>query len=204
MGFYRDRVLPHLIHAAMRQEHLAAYRRRVAAAADGVVLEIGVGSGLNLPFYPSGVTRIVGIDPSAKLLAMAREAASSSRVPVDLVDGSVEVIPLGDGTVDTVVTTWTLCSMADVERGLSEVRRVLKPHGALLFVEHGLAPDARVRRWQDRLTPVWKRIGGGCHLNRAVPTLVEDAGFRIERIESGYADGPRPMAFMYEGRARPA
>lgn len=202
MGFYRDRVLPRLIHAAMRQDHLVAYRRRVLASAEGHVLEIGVGSGLNLPYYPTGVTRIVGLDPSPKLLSMARDARSGLTTDVELAEGAVEAIPADDSCIDTVVTTWTLCSVADVTRGLAEIRRVLKPGGALLFVEHGLAPDAGVRRWQHRLTPIWKRIGGGCHLNRAVPALIESAGFRTERLESGYAEGPRPMAFMYEGMAR--
>jgi len=204
MSFYADRVLPCLIHAAMRQRNLTAYRRRVIPAAEGRVLEIGVGSGLNLPLYTGRAEHVIGLDPSPKLLRMARVAAERTMPPVALMEGSAEAIPLDDRSVDTVVTTWTLCTIPDAGRALEEMRRVLKPHGRLLFVEHGRSPDAGVRRWQDRLTPVWKRIGGGCHLNRGIADLVGSAGFRIERLETGYMKGPKPMTFMYEGCARPS
>lgn len=203
MGLYQDRILPYLIHLAMRQRNLAAYRRRVIPAAAGRVLEIGIGSGLNLPFYGARVERVIGLDPSAKLLSMARNAAGKISLPVETIENSAETIPLYNRSVDTVVTTWMLCSIPDAHRALAEMRRVLKPGGRLLFVEHGLAPEAGVRRWQDRLTPVWRRIGGGCHLNRAIGDLIEGAGFRIERLETGYMRGPKPMTFMYEGAARP-
>lgn len=202
MGFYHDRVLPLLIHLAMRQDRLAAYRRRVVPAAEGRVLEVGVGSGLNLPFYGGGVARVIGLDPSARLLGWARESGAAP--PVDLVEGSAERIPLATGSVDTIVTTWTLCSIPDARAALGEMRRVLKPAGRLLFVEHGLAPDPRVRRWQDALTPAWKHLAGGCHLNRPIAELIAGSGFRIERLETGYMPGPKPMTFMYEGAARPA
>lgn len=202
MGFYHDRVLPLLIHLAMRQDRLAAYRRRVVPAAEGRVLEVGVGSGLNLPFYGGGVARVIGLDPSARLLGWARESGAAP--PVDLVEGSAERIPLATSSVDTIVTTWTLCSIPDARAALGEMRRVLKPAGRLLFVEHGLAPDPRVRRWQDALTPAWKHLAGGCHLNRPIAELIAGSGFRIERLETGYMPGPKPMTFMYEGAARPA
>jgi ubiquinone/menaquinone biosynthesis C-methylase UbiE len=202
MGFYRDQILPVLIHLSMRQQNLAAYRNRVVPAAEGRVLEIGIGSGLNLPFYSQKAEQVIGLDPSPKLLSMARGAGRASG-PVEFVEGSAEAIPLEDNSVDTVVTTWTLCSIPDAPRSLREMRRVLKPGGRLLFVEHGRAPEPNVRWWQDRLTPVWKRIGGGCHLNRAIGTLIEDAGLQIERLETGYMPGPRPLTFMYEGSARP-
>jgi ubiquinone/menaquinone biosynthesis C-methylase UbiE len=134
---------------------------------------------------------------------MAREAADSG-VPVRFLEASAETIPLDDGTIDTVVTTWTLCSIPQAASALGEMRRVLRPGGRLLFAEHGLAPSASVRWWQDRLTPAWQRISGGCHLNRPISSLIEGAGFRIERIETGYIPGPKPMTFMYEGSARPA
>lgn len=121
-----------------------------------------------------------------------------------LLEASGEAIQVDDQSIDTVVTTWTLCTIPDVRAALAEMRRVLQPSGRLLFVEHGLAPEAKVRRWQDRLTPVWKRIGGGCHLNRPIRELIAGAGFRIEQIETGYMQGPKPMTFMYEGTARPA
>jgi len=203
MGFYRDRILPYLIHLSMRQRNLAAYRQRVIPTAEGRVLEIGIASGLNLPFYAANVERVIGIDPSPKLLAMASKAASHFPVPLELIEGSAETIPLYNRSIDTVVTTWTMCSIPDVERALKEMSRVLKPNGRLLVIEHGRAPEANVRRWQDRLTPVWRRLSGGCHLNRPVGQLTENAGFRIERLETGYMPGPKPLTFMYEGSARP-
>lgn len=204
MSFYRDRVLPHLVHRSMRQEVLVPYRRRAAQAAAGRVLEVGVGSGLNLPLYGEGVTHVIGLDPSPRLLAMAREAAGGRSRPIELLEGSAEAIPLDDRTVDTVVTTWTLCTIPAVGPALAEMRRVLKPDGRLVFVEHGLSPAPKVRWWQDVLTPAWKRIGGGCHLNRPIRQILEVSGFRIERIETGYLEGPKPMTFTYEGCARPA
>jgi ubiquinone/menaquinone biosynthesis C-methylase UbiE len=203
MGLYQDHVLPLLIHLSMRQRNLAAYRARVVPAAQGRVLEIGIGSGLNLPYYGTAVEQVIGLDPSPKLLAMAREAARRTSIPLELIENSAEAMPLYNRSVDTVVTTWTMCSIPDVQRALGEMRRILKPGGRLLFVEHGRSSDVRVRRWQDRLTPVWRRIGGGCHLNRAVSELIENGGFRIERLETGYMRGPKPMTFMYEGSARP-
>lgn len=203
MGLYQDHVLPFLINLSMRQRNLAAYRARVIPAAEGRVLEIGIGSGLNLPYYATSVEHVTGLDPSPKLLAMAREAARSTSLPLELIEHGAEEIPMQDGSIDTVVTTWTLCSIPEAQRALGEMRRVLKPAGRLLFVEHGRSPDSGVRRWQDRLTPVWRRIGGGCHLNRAISELIEHAGFRVERLETGYMPGPKPMTYMYEGSARP-
>lgn len=203
MAFYRERIVPCLTHLAMRQRTLALYRGRVIAAAEGRVLEIGIGSGLNLPLYGSGVGRVVGIDPSAGLLRRARAAAGLAACPVELIEGSAEAIPLDDRSFDTVVTSWTLCSIPDVGRALGEMRRVLRRGGRLVFVEHGQSPDPGVRRWQDRLTPLWKRMSGGCHLNRDIDGLIESAGFRIERLDTGYMKGPKAMAFMYEGVARP-
>lgn len=201
MGLYRDLVLPCLIDKAMRMEALAGYRRRVAAAASGRVLEIGVGSGLNLALYGERVTSVVGLDTSPRLLAMARAAARDARCAIALIEASAEAIPLDDRSVDTAVTTWTLCSVPDAGRALAEIRRVMRPGGQVLFAEHGRAPDARVQRWQDRLTPLWRRAAGGCHLNRPVPLLLESAGFVVEACESGYIPGPRPWTFMSTGRA---
>lgn len=203
VSFYQDRVLPHLINMAMRSANLVPYRQRIISAAEGRVLEIGIGSGHNLPFYPERVSEIIGLEPSPRLAAMTRRSAVHAPLPVSLVEGSAEDIPFDDASVDTVVTTWTLCSIPSAGQALQEMRRVLRPGGQLLFVEHGLSPDAGVRDWQNRLTPVWKRIGGGCHLNRPIRSLIESAGYGIDRIETGYARGPRPMTFMYEGRALP-
>ena len=202
MGFYRDHVVPLLIDLSMRQRNLADYRRRVIPAATGRVIEIGVGSGFNLPLYGANVKQVIGLDPSPKLLAMARKKLGDTGAAVELIEGSADAVPLEDRSVDSVVTTWTMCSIREVERALHEMRRVLKPEGRLLFVEHGLAPHSGVRWWQDRLTPLWKRIGGGCHLNRPIAALIEGAGFAFERLATGYMRGPKAIAFMYEGSAR--
>lgn len=204
MGFYRDRVLPHLVNLAMRNHRLLPYRERVLAAAEGRVLEVGIGSGPNLPLYSSQVHEVLGLEPAPRLITMARRVAVETSVPVTFLEGSAEEIPLDDASVDTVILTWTLCSIPDAVRGLHEMRRVLRPGGQLLFVEHGRAPEANVRRWQNRLTPPWKRIAGGCHLNRAIGTLIEDNGFRMAQMETGYMEGPKPLSFLYEGRAGPA
>ena len=199
MGFYQNQIVPILTDLAMRQRNLAAYRSRVVPAADGRVLEIGVGSGLNLPFYSPNVRHLIGLDPSPKLLSMARR--NSSITPIELIEGSAEAIPLENRSVDTVVTTWTLCSIPNAGRALREMYRVLKPAGRLLFAEHGRAPQPNICWWQDRLTPIWKRLGGGCHLNRAIKVLIADAGFQFERLDTGYMRGPSPFSFMYEGCA---
>lgn len=203
MGFYDDVVLPRLCHLAMRNRDLLPYRRRTIGAAEGRVLEIGIGSGFNLPLYPPSVAEVIGLEPSQPLLAMARRTANDARAPVFLIDAGAEAIPLADRSVDTVVTTWTLCTIPAAARALEEVRRVLKTGGRLLFVEHGLAPDRGVRRWQDFLTPAWRCVSGGCHLNRPIRSMIEDAGYRLEALETGYMRGPKPMTFMYQGSARP-
>jgi ubiquinone/menaquinone biosynthesis C-methylase UbiE len=203
MSFYNDFILPRLLDFSMRNKQLLPFRKRVIGAAEGRVLEIGAGSGRNLPFYRSPAKEILALEPSQKLVAMARGAADSA-VPVHFLEASAEAIPLDDCTIDTVVTTWTLCSIPQAALALGEMRRVLRPGGKLLFAEHGLAPSESVRWWQDHLTPAWRRIGGGCHLNRPIRSMIEGAGFRIDRIETGYIPGPKPMTFMYEGSARPA
>ena len=203
MSFYNDCILPHLINLSMRNRAFLPYRERVLSSALGRVLEIGIGSGLNLPFYGSRVDEILGLEPAPRLIAMAQGPAGRSRAPVTLIAGSAEAIPIDDDSIDTVVTTWTLCSIPNAVGALQEMRRVLKPGGQLLYVEHGLSPEESVQKWQNRLTPVWKRIGGGCRLNRPIRVLIESAGFGIVRLETGYMKGPRPMTFLYEGCASP-
>src|SRR5438874_3626979 len=203
MGFYNDVILPRLCDLAMRNKELTPFRERVIGAADGRVLEIGVGSGMNLPFYRPPVREVLALEPAPRLVSMARSASHATSVPVSFLGASAEAIPLDGHSVDTVVTTWTLCSIQQAGAALAEMRRVLRPGGKLLFAEHGLAPDEAVRWWQDRLTPVWRHIGGGCHLNRPIRSMIEAAGFHIDRIETGYIPGPKPMTFMYEGSARP-
>lgn len=200
MGVYQEHIMPHLVNLAMRNRQLAPYRERTIRLAEGRVLEI-VGSGMNLPLYTDRATEILGLDPHPKLLAMASEKPRS--IASKLLEGSAESIPLDDASVDTVVSTWSLCTICDVAAALAEIRRVVKPAGRLLFVEHGLAPENNVRGWQNRLTPLWKRLTGGCHLNRPISSLIEDAGFHIAQVQTGYMPGPKPMTFTYEGSARP-
>jgi ubiquinone/menaquinone biosynthesis C-methylase UbiE len=204
MSFYQRRVLPYLLHFAMRQETLVPFRKRVIGAAEGRVLEIGVGSGLNLPLYGPAVHSVVALEPSAELLAMAHRRAAAASVPVEFLERSAEAVPIDNSSIDTVVTTWTLCTIPDAQGALAEMRRVLKPGGVLLFVEHGRAPEPGVARWQDRLDPLWCRVAGGCHLNRRIDALIAGSGFRIDSLAHARLPGPRTHTFLYEGRARPA
>lgn len=203
MGLYRKLVVPRLTDLAMRNKHLGPYRERVIGAAEGRVLEIGVGSGLNLARYPPAIRELVALEPDPKLIGMARQKSTERERPLTFLEASAEHIPLEDHSVDTIVSTWTMCTIPDIRRALEEMRRVLKPNGRLLFVEHGLAPEPRVRKWQNRLDPLWTRAGGGCHLNRPIATLLTGAGFEIDSLQTGYMQGPKLMTFMYEGAARP-
>ena len=203
MGFYAEWILPPLIDWSMRNKRLRPYRERTAGAAEGRVLDIGIGSGLNLPFYARQTREIFGLDPSPPLLARAQSMAPRTQTPSHLLEGSAERIPLADHTIDTVVMTWTGCSIPEICAALEEMRRVLRPGGRLLFVEHGRAPEPRVARWQDRLNPFWQRFSGGCRLNRKIDDLLSDAGFQIGRLATGYIPGPKVMTFFYEGAAMP-
>ncbi|MFZ3235666.1 MAG: SCO family protein [Stellaceae bacterium] len=200
MSFYRRYVLPSLVHLAMRQKQLTPFRQRLIGAAEGRVLEIGIGSGLNLPLYQSTARSVIGLEPSPELLHMARGRAAGASVPVELLEASAETLPLDNASVDTVVTTRTLCTIPDAPRALAEMRRVLKPGGTLLFVEHGRAPEPGVARWQDRLDPLWSRIAGGCRLNRKIDELISGSGFRIASLQCARLPGPRTHSFLYEGR----
>ena len=204
MSFYRRHVLPRLLHLAMQQKAFGPFRQRVIGAAEGRVLEVGIGSGLNLPLYGPSVRSVIGLEPSPELLHMARDRAASAPVPIELLEASAEAVPLDAASIDTVVTTWTLCTIPDAHRALAELKRVLKPGGALLFVEHGRAPEPGVARWQDRLDPLWRRVAGGCHLNRKIDELISGSGFRIDALANARLPGPRTNTFLYEGRARPA
>jgi ubiquinone/menaquinone biosynthesis C-methylase UbiE len=203
MSFYDKWIFPWLVDITMRNREATRYRSIIVPKATGRVLEIGVGSGLNFPFYEKNVEKLYALDPSDELIAMARKKARDIAVPVTFLPHVGEAIPLDDHCVDTVVMTWTLCSIPDPLKALAEMRRVLKRQGTLLFVEHGLAPDPGVQRWQNKLNRVWNRMSGGCNLNRKTDELIQSSGFEIVELDKEYAKGPRLMSFMYSGRAQP-
>ncbi len=200
MGFYAQYVLPRLIDLS----EAARLRAEWIPHARGEVLEIGIGSGLNLPFYSPEVQRVYGVDPSVELQRMARKRVAARRLPVEFLSQSAEEpLPLPNESVDTVVVTWTICSIPNVDQALQQMKRVLRPSGRLIFLEHGRSPDPSVVAWQDRLTPLWKTFTGGCHLNRKVDELITAAGFQIAELKTCYLSGPRPMSYIYQGFAQP-
>lgn len=201
---YERYVLPRLVDFTCSRGPARRQRAKVVPLASGDVLEVGFGSGLNLPFYDrEKVRRVWALEPSAGMWAIAETRAREAQFPVEPVIAPAEEIPLARGAADTVVLTYTLCTLPHVERALEEMARVLKPGGELLFCEHGAAPDEGVRRWQDRLDPLWKALSGGCHLNRAAPALLESAGFEVDEVSSMYIPGWKPASFNYWGRAKP-
>ena len=203
MGLYDRYILPRLIDAACSARPIDKQRAKIVPQAEGVVLELGFGSGLNLPHYDAGkVQRLIALEPSAGMLARARDTASHAAFPVDVLQETAEALSLGDATVDTVLVTYSLCTIPDPVSALKAARRVLKPGGRLLFCEHGASPDADVQRWQRRIEPVWKVIGGGCHLTRKIPDLVRSAGFTIDRMDMMYLpNSPRWAGYNYWGAA---
>jgi ubiquinone/menaquinone biosynthesis C-methylase UbiE len=204
MSFYDDRVLPHLIDLACSTKPTRKQREKIVHLAEGDVLEIGFGSGLNLPYYDAGkVRRIFGLEPSAGMRRKAQPNVDASGLDVEFIDLPGEDIPLEPNSVDTVLVTYTLCSIDDAVAALGGMRRVLKPGGNLLFCEHGAAPDGNVRRWQNRLNPGWKRFSGGCNMNRDIPGLIESSGFRITTDERMYIPGLKILSYNYWGSAKP-
>lgn len=202
MNLYDQHVLPHLIDFACGMGAVMKTRKQIVPLAEGRVLEIGIGSGLNLSFYdPAKVTVIVGVDPSAAMQKLAQQRAAQISIPVEMVALELGQIQAADASFDSIVCTFTLCTIADAGAALKEMRRVLKPGGKLLFSEHGLAPDLPVVRWQNLITPLWKPFSGGCHLNRDIPALIRAGGFTIEQLDSSYLKGPRPMTWVSRGWA---
>lgn len=189
MGLYRDQVLPRIINVACGMKTGNPHRERVCAGLHGEVVEIGFGSGLNVPFYPSTVTRVGAVEPADLGWKLAAKRVAASPVPIERSGLDGQRLPFDDDTFDAAVSTWTMCTIPDVRAALAEVRRVLRPGGTLHFVEHGLAPDAGVARWQHRLEPMQKRLFGGCHLTREIADLVTDAGFTITEVDVFYEDG---------------
>jgi len=201
MGWYARNILPRLIEAGCSQPLLMKLRAQYVPQAQGKVLEIGIGTGLNLEYYDANSVQLTGLDPAEELTGHAKERAQQLELPISMLGVSGESIPTEDQSFDALVCTWTLCSIPNVEGALKEMHRVLKPGGKMFFIEHGQSPDASVHRWQQRIEPVWKRIAGGCHLTRKADDLIADAGFNITETDCGYLPGPKFAAYMTHGIA---
>ena len=202
MGFYSRVIVPRLIDWSMSGPEFAKYRKQVLSRARGEVLEIGFGTGLNLPHYPRTVQKICTADPNPGMSSLALKKIKASAIPVEQHTMSSEQLPFDDGSFDTVVSTWTLCSIANVEQALKEIRRMLKPEGQFLFIEHGLSPDPKVQVWQHRLTPLQKKLADGCHFDRNIKQLIETQGFDFQNLEEFYVNGfPKYSGYMYQGSA---
>jgi ubiquinone/menaquinone biosynthesis C-methylase UbiE len=204
MGWYDDRILPKLVDLSCGTKPIHKQREKVVPLATGDVLEIGFGGGLNLPYYDRDqVRKVWGLEPSAGMRRRARKLIATTDIDVELIDLPGEEIPLLDNSVDTILVTYTLCTIADVSAALAGMRRVLKSDGRLLFTEHGRAPDIGVRRWQERLNPGWKKLAGGCNMNRDIAGIIEDAGFSLAEDNRMYIPGIRILSYHYWGTATP-
>jgi len=202
MGIWNDAVLPRLINVACNTKQAKEARARVCAGLEGDVVEVGFGSGSNIPFLPGGVSGLWAIDPSGTGRTLAAKRIAKSDVPVTFAGLDAQRVELPDDRFDAALTTWSLCTIPDAHSALLEIRRVLKPGGTLHFVEHGRAPDENVRRWQSRIEPIHRRLFGGCHVTRDIPALIEGAGFSIKQLDQAYGKGePKYAGFTYEGWA---
>jgi ubiquinone/menaquinone biosynthesis C-methylase UbiE len=202
MGFYQEQLLPRIQDKVMGGKSAHEARARVCAGLHGEVVEIGFGTGLNAPFYPPEVERVLAIEPSAVCMRIAEPRIAGTSASVEFAGLVGERLDLPSESFDAVLSTWTLCTIPDLERALSEIERVLKPDGSLHFVEHGHAPDASVAHWQRRIEPLNKKLAGGCHLTRRIPETIERAGFTVDRLDSYYSKGePRPFGYTFEGHA---
>ena len=202
MKFYNKHILPKISEFLCSSKPIMYQRKKIVPLAEGRVLEIGIGSGLNFPFYDvSKIEHIWGVDPSEKVRKKAEKRAINSRLAFEFLESPENGIPLESNSADTVLVTYSLCTIPDVVQSLGEMRRVLTSNGKLVFCEHGLAPDEDVRRWQNRLNPIWRRLGGGCNLNRPIPELIKQGGFEINTMETMYIPGWKPACFNYWGTA---
>jgi ubiquinone/menaquinone biosynthesis C-methylase UbiE len=202
MGYYHDTVLPRILNQAMGAKRLREVRERVCRGLRGDVVEIGFGTGLNASYYPPEVTKVFAIEPSATCMRLAEPRLAASSTPVELAGLNGEHLDLSTAQFDAVLSTWTLCTIPDLDAALAEVRRILKPGGTFHFVEHGHAPDAKVVRWQERLEPLNKRLLGGCHLTRPIADDIEHAGFAVDQLDTYYLKGdPKPFGYTFEGHA---
>lgn len=204
MGIYEKHILPKLINCACSTKPMMKQREKVVPRATGTVLEIGIGTGLNLPYYDAArVDKVIGLDPSEASWELAAERARGLDFELEFIGLPGEQIPLDDASVDAVLVTFSLCTIPDPVAALAGMRRVLRPGGEIVFCEHGRAPDPAVRRWQDRVNPLWRRLAGGCNLNRDIPELLEQGGFAVEGLESRYIPGtPKIAGFNYWGVAK--
>lgn len=203
MGFYAKYILPWGIDMACSMAIITAKRQLVVPQAEGIVLELGIGSGHNLPHYdPEKIKKVIGIDPDAAIWKRSAQRRAAVGFPVERIGLSGEEIPLDNNSVDNVLVTYSLCTIPDPVAALREARRVMRPGGRLIFLEHGEAPEENIRKWQSRIDPVWKRLAGGCHTGRPIPKIIEEAGWTLENLNQGYIKGPKPLAFNYWGTAR--
>lgn len=205
MGFYEERIVPRCINVALNTKETRKLRARVCADLKGEVLEIGFGSGLNLPHLPSSVTHLLAVDPSQVGVKLAGKRIAASKVPVDMIGLDGQRLPVEDASVDAVLCTWSLCTIPDAVAAVREAARVLRTGGTFHFVEHGLATDEKVQRWQNRLNGFQQRTAGGCNLNRSIDAMIEAGGMKVTKLERYYAPGlPKPFGSLYEGVATPA
>jgi len=201
-GFYDKHILPLLLDFACGLKPMRKQREKVVPKAKGKVLEIGMGTGLNLEHYRAeNIESLTGLDPALQMHGLALKRLAKTALKLNMIGLPAEKIPLEDDSIDTVVMTYTLCTIPEPLQALKEIRRVLNPSGTLLFCEHGLAPDLKTQRWQEKLQPVWGKLAGGCHLNRDIPRLLQEAGFKFHDIQTMYVPGPKPFAFNYWGEA---
>lgn len=204
MGFYNNYILPRLTHWVCSQNEITRVRQEYVPLAKGRILEVGIGSGLNLPYYdPLKVERIWGIDPSSQLIKLAKEQAFKMPFDVEFLERSCEDIPMENNSMDSVLITYTLCSIPNVSKALNELNRVLKPGGELIFCEHGRAPDDIINKWQDRVTSAWTKVSGGCHLNRDISSLIQESRFKIVKYDEQYISPLKLISFNYRGIAVP-
>jgi ubiquinone/menaquinone biosynthesis C-methylase UbiE len=203
VSYYEDQVVPRIIDVVLGTKAVGQLRQQVASGLSGDVLEVGFGSGLNVPYYPPAVTRVQAVDPAVVGRKLAAKRIAASRIPIEFVGLDGQHLPVESDSIDHLLITWTMCTIPDIETALSEMRRVLRPGGQMHFIEHGLAPDVNVVKWQHRLNPIENRLAGGCNLNRPIDTLIQGAGFRFDELNRFYGKGPKSFSYFYEGVASP-